>query len=297
MFDWDDTRYLIVVAELGSTLAASRRLGVSQTTVARRVSALEEALGLRLFERRAAGYQLTDQGRALLPAALELQKVAERFADAARTSVRDVSGVVRITMPEIYATTILAPMLRDFHRAHPAIRIELDTTDALRDLAAGGADIALRLCARPEGGGLIARRVAVDEWSVYCSRAYAAERGQPRNRRELADHVLIAGGEPAMRRHYREWLASNDLEAAVAMEHDTAVGILSAVRAGAGVAAMPCLVADREPELIRCLPSMPQHDRGLWLVVHERSRSMPRIRATLDFVAERFAGMRVQAVV
>ncbi len=105
----------------------------------------------------------------------------------------------------------------------------------MHDLAAGGADIALRLCVRPEGGGLIARRVAVDECSVYCSRADAAERGQPRNRRELADHVLIAGGEPAVRRHYREWLATNDPEAAVAMEHDTADGILSAVRAGADV--------------------------------------------------------------
>lgn len=165
----------------------------------------------------------------------------------------------------------------------------------MHDLAAGGADIALRLSVRPKGGRLIARRVAVDEWSVYCGRAYAAERGQPRNRRELADHVLIAGREPAMRRHYREWLATNDPEAAVVMEHDTAVGMMSAVRAGAGIAAMPCLVADREPELIRCLPSMPQHDRGLWMVTHERSRDVPRMRATLEFVAERFVGMRGQA--
>lgn len=292
MFNWNDVRYLIAVSESGSTLAAARQLRVSQTTVARRISALEGKLGLILFERRAAGYQLTDQGRALLPTALELQRGAERLSEAAQASVRELGGVVRITMPEIYATTIFAPMLRDFHRAYPAVRIELDTTDALRDLAAGGADIALRLCVRPEGSGLVARRVAIDEWSVYCSLSYASERGQPRNRRDLANHVLIAGGEPAMRRHYREWLAINGLEEAVAMEHDTAVGILAAVRAGAGVAAMPCLVADQEAELIRCLPSMPQHDRGLWLLVHERSRGVPRMRATLNFVAQRLAGMR-----
>ena len=295
MFDWNDARHLIAVAETGSTLAAAQRLRVSQTTVARRIAALEEALHVVLFERRSTGYQLTDQGRALLSHALEIARHADRLVDAASTSVREVSGVVRLTMPEIYAGTILAPILRDFHRAFPGVRLELDTSGALRDLASGAADVALRLCVRPSGGGLVGRRVAVDRWSVYCSRAYAAERGQPSTRRALAEHVLIGGGEPAMRRHYREWLALNSLEEAVAMEHDSSLGILSAVRAGAGLAALPCLVADREPELIRCLPPAPQHDRGIWLLTHERLRDMPRIRATLDFLAKRIVALSSSA--
>lgn len=295
MFDWNDARYLVAVADTGSTLAAGHRLGVSQTTVARRVAALEAALRVTLFDRRASGYRLTDQGQALLPHALALAAAADGLADAAANKARATGGAVRLTMGEIYAATVFAPIARDFQRAFPAIRLELDTTDALRDLAAGAADVALRACRRPSGGGLVARRVASDAWSVYCSRDYAAERGLPRTRRDLAGHVLIGGGEPGIRRHYREWLARNDLEAAVAMEHDTSVGLLAAVRAGAGVAALPCLVADREPGLIRCLPHAPHEERGLWLVTHERLRHVPRIRATLDFLAERLVALQTKA--
>jgi DNA-binding transcriptional LysR family regulator len=104
--------------------------------------------------------------------------------------------------------------------------------------------------------------------------------------------VLIGGGEPGIRRHYDEWLTLNERDGAVAMEHDSSLGMLAAVKAGAGIAALPCLVADREPDLIRCLTPAPQHDRALWLVTHERLRDSPRIRATLDFLAPKFAELR-----
>jgi DNA-binding transcriptional LysR family regulator len=289
VLDWNDVRYFLAVADTGSTLGAGRRLRVSQTTAARRVAALEAALGVVLFERRAAGYRLTEQGDALLPLAREMAARAAGLADAAAASVRDASGTVRLTVPEIYAVTVLAPLLRDLHGAHPRLRIELDTTDELRDLAAGEADVALRVADRPAGAGLVGRRVATDNWSVYCSRAYAAAHGQPRRRSDLEGHPFIGGGEPGIDRHYRAWLDGNGLTHAVTVQHDTTTGILSSVRAGAGLAALPCLVADREPELLRCLPPDPGHERGLWLLTHERLREVPRVRATLDFLADRLS--------
>src|SRR3546814_15576628 len=101
---------------------------------------------------------------------------------------RDASGTVRMTALEIYAVTVLAPILRDLHEAHPAVRIELDTTDEPRDLAAGAAEVALRNSASPTGGGLLGRRIAPDPSTPYFSPPYGAAHGGPHNPPQLPTH-------------------------------------------------------------------------------------------------------------
>ena len=129
--------------------------------------------------------------------------------------------------------------------------------------------------------------MANDNWTIYCSRDYAAAHGCPRRRRELAGHNFIGGGSPGVWQIYRAWLDRNGLTDAVAMQHDSSSGMLSAVRAGFGLAVLPCMVADFDPDLIQCLPPDPDNERGLWLLTHERLRHTPRIRAVLDFLYER----------
>ena len=282
--DWNDLRYFIAVAETGSTLAAGRRLRVSQTTAARRVASLEQALGVSLFERRSAGYRLTERGTALLPFARDVASQAGKLVDAAAASVRDASGTVRLSVTDIYAATVLTPILRALHDENGLIRIDLDTTDVVRDLASGEADIALRSCVRPSGAGLVGRRVGTDNWAVYCSQAYASEHGQPRRRQDLRSHTIIGGGGAEFGRYYRAWLERNELVDAIGLQHDSSTGILSWVRAGMGIAALPCLIADQDASLIQCLPPDPENERGLWLLVHEHTRELPHVRATLDFL-------------
>jgi DNA-binding transcriptional LysR family regulator len=287
MLDWNDLRYFLAVARTGSTLAAGRSLRVSQTTAARRVTALEAALGLTLFERRPTGYALTPAGEELMETACLVEAAAGRCAEAAAALKRETGGTVRLTVDEIYAVTILAPILRDLHESHPAIRIELDTTEEKRDLGAGQADVALRSSKGPTDAGLVGRRVANDNWTIYCSRDYAAAHGRPQRRRDLAGHPFIGGGSPGVWQVYRAWLDRNGLADAVAMQHDSSSGMLSAVRAGFGLAVLPCMVADFDSDLVRCLPPDPDNERGLWLLTHERLRHTPRIRAVLDFLYER----------
>jgi DNA-binding transcriptional LysR family regulator len=284
MFDWNDLRYFLAVAESGSTLAAGRTLRVSQTTVARRVAALEEALGVTLFERRQAGYALTPAGEALLGPARGVADSAGAVGEAAASMSREASGTVRLTTLEIYAVTVLPPILRDLHAAHPAIHIELDTSEEPRDLAAGAADVALRGSSAPSGGGLVGRRVAPDPWTLYCSRAYAEAHGVPRNRAELATHPLIGGGGKKVWGRYRAWLERLGLEGNVAIHHDSVTGLLAAVRSGFGLAVLPSFVADREPDLVRCLPTVEGDPAALWLLTHERVRNTPRVRIVLDFL-------------
>ncbi|MBA3678229.1 MAG: LysR family transcriptional regulator [Sphingosinicella sp.] len=295
MFDWNDLRSFLAVARTGSTLAAGKSLRVSQTTAARRVAALEEALELTLFERRQAGYLLTPAGEALLARAAEVEEAVGAFTDAASAQVRDASGTVRLTAEAIYAVTVLGPILRDLHDAHPNILIEIDTTSEVRDLAAGAADVALRSSKSLDGAGLVGRRIAADPWRLYCSREYAAAHGIARSRKDLRKHSLIGGGGESVWHYYQPWLKQNGLEDRITMHHGTIPGLLAAVRSGVGIAALPSFVANQDPELLPCLPPAANNDRELWLLTHERLRHTPRIRVVMDFLAERLTRLAREA--
>jgi len=285
--DWNDLRYFLGVARSGSTLAAARELRVSQTTVARRIAALESAIKLPLFEKRQAGYAMTPAGEELLAQAEQVEAAALGFANAAQSRTRDLSGTVRLTSEEIFSVTLFAPLLRELHELHPEIMIELDSGQALRDLGAGEADIALRSTVGDQPAGVVGRAICPDHWTLYCSREYAGRNGVPKTLKELKKHALIGGGGGNLWRHYEAWLRQLGLEDRVAMHHATSTGLLSGVRSGFGIAVLPCIVADAEPDLIQCLAPRTDHHRTLWLLTHERVRHMPRVRLVIDFLYER----------
>ena len=289
MMDWNDLRYFVAVAEQGSTLKAGRALRVSQTTVARRIAALEEAIGLSLFERRAAGYALTPDGESLLRHARQVSAAADQFTQAAGSRTRDLSGTVRLTTQDIFMV-LLAPMLRELHERHPDIMIELDEGQHMRDLGAGEADIALRSVSEPRGGGIVGRRLCADDWTLYCSREYADTHGVPATREELKKHAFIGGGGGGLWKAYSAWLDDLGLQEQVIMHHGSATGMLSAIRSGLGIAVLPAILADAQPDLVRCIPPKAHHLRSLWLLTHERVRHTPRVRAVIDFLYERLSG-------
>jgi DNA-binding transcriptional LysR family regulator len=290
MLDWNDLRYFLAVARDGSTLAACRSLRVSQTTVARRVAALEQDLGLPLFEKRQAGYSLTPLGQELLARAEQVERAATSFADAAAAQSRDLHGTVKLTTEEVYAITLLAPILRELHERHPEILIDLDTSQQVRDLGAGEADISLRsVKGNDQPSGLVGRQLCIDDWTLYCSRDYAARHGVPATIAELKQHPFIGGGGGHLWLYYQAWLKELGLEGQVAMHHATSGGLLSGVRSGFGIAVLPCIVGDSDPDLIRCVPPRAQHDRTFWLFTHERCRHTPRVRAVIDFLYERLS--------
>ncbi|HVM23696.1 MAG TPA: LysR family transcriptional regulator [Sphingomicrobium sp.] len=284
--DWNDLRYFLSVARAGSTLAAGRALHVSQTTVARRIAALEAALGLPLFEKRQGGYALTPAGEELVERAAQVEVAANAFSEAALAQSRDLSGTVRITTEEIYAIGLLAPLMPELHRSHPEIRIELDTSQAVRDLGAGEADISLRSTSAEQPAGIVGRRLCVDDWTLYCSRDYAARNGAPASVDELRNHPIIGGGGGNLWRHYKAWLQMLELEDQVAMHHATSGGLLAGVRSGFGIAVLPCVVADADRDLVRCIEPRVEHGRLLWLFTHERVRHSPRVRTVIDFLYE-----------
>jgi DNA-binding transcriptional LysR family regulator len=290
VLDWNDLRYFLAVAEQGSTLAAGRALRVSQTTVARRIAALEEAIGLPLFEKRQAGYALTSTGEALLGKAADVRSAGVAFEEAAAATHRGLGGTVRLTVGDIFANTLLPDWLVELHDRHPDIRIELDESATPRDLGAGEADIALRSCgASPAPVGTVGRRLCPDSWTFYCSREYAEQHGVPRDREQLRGHALVGGGGEMTWQAYLAVLHEIGIEEQVAIKRASMMGLLTGIRSGLGIGVLPCIIADGEPDLVRCMPPRRKSDRWLWLLTHERVRHSPAVRTVIDFLYDRLA--------
>ena len=287
MLDWNDLRYFLAVADHGSTLRAGRELRTSQTTVARRIAALEAATGFPLFDRRQAGYALTPAGEDLLEKARAVAIAAERFEEGAAAVSRETGGIVRLTTEDIFADALLSPMLVDLYEVHPQIRIELDSSRSLRDLGADEADIALRSTSKAAAAGVVGRRICADDWTFYCSRDYAQRHGVPHSKAELRQHSLVGGGGGNLWRAYEAILEEFGLRDQVTIQQGTSTGLLTGIRAGMGIGVLPCVIADGEADLIRCMPPKTGHGRVMWLLTHERVRHTPAIRLVIDFLYER----------
>lgn len=291
MYEWGDLRLLLAVAEEGSTLAAARVLGVNHTTVARRVAALEAALGVRLFDRRPDGYRLSEAGQALLPQAARVREEAGTLLRLAARHQRALAGVIRVTTTEGLANAVFTPWLGDFMEAYPEIRVEMIADERRLDLARGEADIAIRATKSPEGAGLVGRRIADAPWAVYCSRGYAARRGVPADAAALAEHWLIGADGALAEVDPFAWLARVAPGAVVRNVCSSIVNMVFAIRAGNGVGPLPCSMAVAEPELVECFP-MPDFGYRLFLLTREELKDLPRVRAFNDFIVARAVTMR-----
>lgn len=292
MFDWNDLRYLLAVAQHHSMLAAARALGCNQSTVQRRLAELERQFGHAVVHRHATGYQLTEFGTALLPhaerVALEVAAL-ERHLDAAR---RDAVGVIRLTCPEPLVFRITrSSLLERFHARHPGLRVEFVISDRYLDLTKGDADIALR-SGDTTDDALVGRKVGDSLWAVYASRGYVERRGRPASIEALEQHELV--GFDATMSHHRAavWLARVAPLGRVVARNDSVLGLLHSVKAGLGVAPLPTAIADAEGELVQVLGPIPELAR-IWRVLTRADlRHTPRVAAFFDFIVEEIDTLR-----
>jgi DNA-binding transcriptional LysR family regulator len=290
--EWDDLRYVLAVTRTGSALAAARSLGVNQTTVIRRVGTLESRIGARLFERGPAGYEPTQLGHEAAAAAARMESEAIAFANAVSAGRRALTGAVRVSTAETLANLLVAPCLQAFHKAHPGVRVELDASDRRVDVARGEADVALRAGSRPEGAGIVARRLPDNDWAVYSSRAYIEEHGCPDCPEAIAGHAIVAldgrmGQVPAS-----QWLVARSSEADVRVRSNSLTNLVSNLRAGLGLGALPCILGDGDPDLVRCFPPPAELRSEMWLIVRAELRSAPPVRALSDFLAAHVISQR-----
>lgn len=292
MFDWGDLRHFLAVARGGSTLSAAKILGVNQTTVARRVAALEEALSEKLFEKTAGGYRLTEVGAAMVQNAERVESEVESFARMIAQRSRKLLGMIRVTTNDVLADSLLTPWLREFTQRFPVVQIETIITDRRLDIARGEADIALRAGnTKVEGEGLVVRRLATGKWGVYCSKKYAAESGKPQNGEDLVSHPIIAGAGD-LARFDPAFLKEAKAKGAVIRQASSSIlNIAGAIRSGLGVGGIPCMLGELDPELELCF-LFDEADYDLLLITREEMRNLPHVRAFNDFIASRTSALR-----
>lgn len=280
--NYDDLRFMLAVAETGSTLSAAEILDVSQSTVSRRIAGFEEDLGVELFDKRRTGYVLTDVGTALVGPAEAVRNAMATFCSALEIASREVTGSVLLTTNEVLANLLLPSLLSRLEAVHPKLVLEVMTTDHRLDLESGDADIALRAGARPTDESLVGLRVADDVWGLYCSRDYAEKNGVPREICDLSGHSLIAT-DPFMREHpAAAWMRKSFPDRSIVERQSTMFATLTSIRNGVGIGLFSELLGASDSNLVYCFrPPMPPVAE-IWLLTHERLRHAPRIRAVMD---------------
>jgi len=290
-FGWDDLRYFLAFARAGSMQAAATALGVNQSTVQRRIAELEGQIGRQLVERHLSGYRLTGLGEELRPAAEDVEAAVATFERHLAACDKGLTGTVRLTCGSSVADRLRrTPLIDTFHTRYPGLRVELVISDRHLDLSKGEADIAIRL-GEPRDEALVCRKIADASWSVYASRAYVERHGRPDDPEGIKDHLLVDCDGSIANYPGARWLRSVAPHATVATRSDHWQGLVLAVKAGAGLAALPRFQGDNESELVRVIDNI-----GLvmpyYLLMHRDMQQTPRVRAFADFVASEIKSFR-----
>ncbi|RXF74436.1 LysR family transcriptional regulator [Hansschlegelia zhihuaiae] len=285
MLAWDDFRLVKAIAERRSLAGAADILGVNASTVFRRLGALEDRLGARLFERGRAGYGLTTAGD-------EMAAIADRMSDDIVSFERRVlgqdlapTGELRVTTNDSLLIHALTDVFAGFRRAYPDITLDVVVGNAVLNLSKRDADIALRVTSAPPET-LVGRRLASIYWAVYGLAPLRAVDSV-----EALDHLpWIGPGD--MLGHLQRWLRDQVGEHKMVYRLNTVLGMAEAIAAGIGVGPLPCYIASRFPGLVRLYDPPGQQPPGLWILTHPDLRSSARIRAFMDHVGQELARRR-----
>ncbi|MFM5885901.1 MAG: LysR family transcriptional regulator [Novosphingobium sp.] len=285
MFDWNDLKFFLAVARDGSTLAASRRLRVSQATVSRRIAFIEEQLGVELFARAASGHALTARGEALVSHAEAVERAAAAFAEAVQSQSRHLAGTVRVTTVESAASAWVIPAIARLHESLPGVQVDIVSSDENLDLARGEADFAIRFGPMPEGETLIVRRLTELHECVYAERELVARLGRPETVAGLEAYPLIIETSAPFGR-FAKWLTAAAPGGRIVQRVTSLSSVIAGVRAGIGAALLPTIIGDGLKGVVRVTPPIPELTTPCWLVTTDQARRQPHIRAVIDCVAD-----------
>jgi DNA-binding transcriptional LysR family regulator len=281
--EWSDLRFFLAAARAGSLGGAARELGVEHTTVGRRLAALEETLGAKLFVRTPDGLTLTPEGREVVPLAETVERTTQAIERAASARDGRIEGTVRVTTSEAFSG-FLVKRLTELRARHPALVIEVLMGNQSLDLARGEADIAIRAMKTTQRD-LIVKKLADAGWSLYGATGYLARRGTPARVDDLAGHDVVGYDDAMSGVPGAQWLDANARGANLVLRGNSLVSVVNAVIAGLGISVVPCFLGDSEPTLQRLTPDV-LGTREITLVVHPDMAKVARVRAVMDYIIE-----------
>ncbi|MDG2530221.1 LysR family transcriptional regulator [Caulobacter endophyticus] len=283
---WDDLRIVRAIAETGALAAAAHRLGINGSTIARRLSKVEEVLSVALFDRRRTGYVATAQGEEIVALAermeLDVVSVARRVSGHAQGH----AGELRITTSDSILLYFLTPMIASFQALNPAVRVEVSVGNGAMNLARGEADIAIRATEAPPEN-LFGRKVATIAWAPYSACPGSIGGACPIAERQWVSYGGRLSGLKAADLVAKRAPADN-----VAYRTDSVAGAAAAIAAGLGVGYLPCMMGDLSPDIERVGPIEPVLNDDLWLLTHPDIRRSGRIYAFMSHCVEAISQQR-----
>ncbi|MBR9649996.1 LysR family transcriptional regulator [Thalassovita aquimarina] len=283
--DWALVRSFLAVAEQGSLSAAARQLGLSQPTLGRQIKQMETDLGVTLLIRQPRGFDLTEAGQAILPAARRMQDAMREIALAVAGRDAGTSGTVRITASEIMALNYLPDIVADIRDALPGITIDLVASDRSDNLLFREADIAVRMY-QPQQLEIVTRKLGEIQLGVCAATSYLQKHGRPETVQDMMDHDLVGYDQSELiLRGMRDlgWPATRDW---FTTRCDDQNAYWQLIRSGCGVGFGQRNMIDADP-LVEALdigvtiPPLP-----VWLAAPQALRHVPRIAAVWDRLSD-----------
>ena len=284
-FDWNQARAFLATAEEGSLSAAARALGLTQPTLSRQVAALEDTLGVTLFERTSRALLLTQSGTQLLEHFRSMGEAANRVSIAATGQSEAVTGHVVIACTNGMATFYLPGILKKLRNKAPDLQIEVIASNEISDLRRREADIAIRH-ARPKDENLFAKRLRDTTAHLFASSEYLDSVGRPSDPADIAKLQFVGAEYPE---RMLGMMASRGLNLTVANFNYSTASVtmaLELMRAGLGIGILPIDVGVAYPELEDPYPEFEPIEIETWLVAHRELKTNLRIRLVFDLIAE-----------
>jgi DNA-binding transcriptional LysR family regulator len=293
---FEELQAFVAVVETGSFTAAAERLGAAKSAVSRRVSSLEERLGVQLLRRTTRSLNLTDTGRSFYEHSARILADLDEAEAAVLQEHGELRGSLRVALPLSFGVRHMAEPIAEFSRRHPRVTFDLDLNDRRVDLLQEGADLALRI-GRLRDSSLIARKLFDARTVVCASQAYLDRLGEPETPDDLGAHQCLVYSnvaDPSRWVYYDADGARGQVTVNVAMSASNGDFLRQVAVAGQGIVMQPTFIAG---EMIRSGDLVPILKDYNWPVtpayaVYPPTRHLSyRVRALIDFLVERFAGV------
>jgi DNA-binding transcriptional LysR family regulator len=287
MFAWDDLAVFLAVYRERTTTRAAAALGFSQPTVVRRLGAIEQQLGVSLFERTPGGLVPTPAAERLIDLAARVEHAVSDF----RTEAESISGaganIIRLTFLDHFER-LLVPILRSFRERWPRMQTHLLASDRLYDLARGEADIGVRGRHPPTGEDIVVHELPPTGWTLFAA-SHLGEQERPRRPEEVCRFpIALIEGAVGQLPVYR-WLEGEALKSHFRpIRCANYPALKSVVASGAAISVLPCTIGEHDSNLVRCWPPMPEFDVPIYLAAKRAVLRRPAVRDLFDTIATHF---------
>lgn len=287
-----DVRVFLAVLRAGSTLAASKSLGMAQPTVARRIEALEHTLRLVLFERNTQGFQPTQDALTLVSSAEAIEEAAKVLDMKAARLASTQSRTIRITAVTDAFNPRLSAILEGFVESYGNVSFDLIPNDETVDISAGDADIAIRWTNRNlDDPSLICRKLTAVGVSLFASKSYAAKSDLPHSETDLDGHRYLVFGGKLADNSINKWLRKRIDPDQIAMTCQDFKAMETSVQMGAGIGMLPTRFKRTDETLVQCFELPEDLESIVWLLVNPAAYRRPEVKAFTAFFAPRYSAL------